>query len=540
MIAESPSPETPDTALLPGAAPPHPSTPVPQRLPAYRWVLEGLRAAAFLTPRTGVAAPTPLQLLVLLAANWGLVLWGEWWATAGPVEFNARAWLGQQWLSLALMGAAWWAMAPAQDRSGVSTGPQRAPGGGLPAWLLLSNWAMLPWLLPTFALPTFALPASVDASLAADPLAGAGDWAWQDGVLDGLALLALVLSLAVLLRLTARFIQSRWRTAVFALCLLGGMAAQFYLGVEPSWQSVVTAPTAGADPGTGETPAGVPLSQSVFEGQQLMLEAYTQDLTPERPGVVDVYGLVFAPYAGEEVFRRESTMVSDLLQDRFDAEGRVLHLLNHPDTADTHLWATPENLRSAIDALAATMDREEDVLVLYMTSHGARDHQLAAAHPPLQVDPMTPELLRHMLDDAGIRHRVIAISACYSGGWLDALTTPSTLIMTAADATHTSYGCGTRSELTFFGRAVFHEQLRSTYSFTEAFTKAAPIIAQREIQAGKDDGFSNPQMRVGAEIDPVLNALARRLAAEEGPLLRPGGKGLVAQIPMAWRSAQLR
>ena len=28
-------------------------------------------------------------------------------------------------------------------------------------------------------------------------------------------------------------------------------------------------------------------------------------------------------------------MVSDLLQDRFDAEGRVLHLLNHPDTADT-------------------------------------------------------------------------------------------------------------------------------------------------------------------------------------------------------------
>ncbi len=80
---------------------------------------------------------------------------------------------------------------------------------------------------------------------------------------------------------------------------------------------------------------------------------------------------------------------------------------------------------------------------------------------------------------------------------------------------------------------MFHEQLRSTYSFTEAFTKAVPIIAQREVQAGKDDGFSNPQMRVGAEIDPVLNALARRLAAEEGPVLRPGGKGLVAQIPMA-------
>lgn len=71
MIAESPSPETPATASQPSAAPPPPSAPAPQRLPAYRWVLEGLRAAAFLTPRTGMAAPTPLQLLVLLAANWG-------------------------------------------------------------------------------------------------------------------------------------------------------------------------------------------------------------------------------------------------------------------------------------------------------------------------------------------------------------------------------------------------------------------------------------------------------------------------------------
>lgn len=88
----------------------------------------------------------------------------------------------------------------------------------------------------------------------------------------------------------------------------------------------------------------------------------------------------------------------------------MLHLLNHPDTADTHLWATPENLRSAIDAPGGHIDHEENVLVLYMTSHGARDHQLAAAHPPCR-SAMTPELLRHMLDDAGIRHRVIAISA---------------------------------------------------------------------------------------------------------------------------------
>ena len=538
--APPPHPTTAAPTVPPAPTAPGPA--LPTHLPWYRWVLESLRAAVFMAPRTGSATPTPAQLISAMVVSWGLVVLGEWWAAVavGPVEFNAQAWLGQHWLSLALLGAAWWAMWPAQKQAPGSPESAGALAGGVPAWWLLSSLAVLPWVVPLLLIP-------------AGDEATAGMPAWQDRLawtlpelLLGLSAIAVILcSYAVMVRLTARFVRSRWRTAAFALCLVGGTAVQLGLGVEPTWKPVLDAQAASeaAAEGADAPPAGVPLSQAVFEGQQLMLEAYTQDLTPERPGVVDVYGLVFAPYAGEEVFRRESTMVSDLLQDRFDAEGRVLHLLNHAETADTHLWATPENLRSAVDALAATMDREQDVLVVYMTSHGARNHQLAAAHPPLQVDPMTPELLRHMLDDAGIRHRVIAISACYSGGWLDTLATPSTLIMTAADATHTSYGCGMQSELTFFGRAVFDEQLRSTYSFTEAFNKAVPIIAQREVEAGKADGFSNPQMRVGADIDPVLQSLAQRLVTEAttpAPMQRPAGKGLVAQTPMAHRAVQLR
>jgi hypothetical protein len=176
-------------------------------------------------------------------------------------------------------------------------------------------------------------------------------------------------------------------------------------------------------------------------------------------------------------------------------------------------WATPRNLRRAIDAVAQRMDREQDLLVIYMTSHGARDFQLAAAHPPLQVDGISPGELRTALDDAGIRHRVIAISACYSGGWVGPLASDTTLVMTAADAEHTSYGCGQLSELTFFGRAMFAEQLRSTHSFEDAFAAAVPVIRQREIDAGKSDGFSNPQISVGERIRPLLKSLAQRLDA---------------------------
>jgi hypothetical protein len=170
------------------------------------------------------------------------------------------------------------------------------------------------------------------------------------------------------------------------------------------------------------------------------------------------------------------------------------------------------------------MDRDNDVLVVYLTSHGARDFKLAASHWPLEVDALSPAELRAALDKAGIRNRVIAVSACYSGGWIDALADDNTLVMTAADATHTSYGCGRLSELTFFGRAMFDEQLRKTHSFEQAFAAAVPVIRQREIDAGKEDGFSNPQIKVGANIGPVLRALEQRLASlpqTEAPAAKP-------------------
>jgi hypothetical protein len=157
------------------------------------------------------------------------------------------------------------------------------------------------------------------------------------------------------------------------------------------------------------------------------------------------------------------------------------------------------------------MDREQDVLVLYLTSHGASDFKLAASHWPLEVPALTPAELRKALDDAHIRNRVIVISACYSGGWIDPLSTDSTLVMTAADATHTSYGCGRRSELTYFGRALWDEQLRRTHVFQDAFAAAVPVIRRREEEAKKADGFSNPQIRVGAAIEPALAELAARL-----------------------------
>ena len=203
-------------------------------------------------------------------------------------------------------------------------------------------------------------------------------------------------------------------------------------------------------------------------------------------------------------------MVKDLLEERFHARDRVVRLVNNRATAAELPWATTLNLERSLRALADAMDKDRDVLVMYLTSHGGADFKLAAENWPLEVKDLTAEQLRKVLDDLGVRNRVIAVSACYSGGWIEPLQSDDTLIMTAADKEHTSYGCGSKSPLTFFGRAVFDEQLRKTLSFEEAFNAAVPLIKQREIEAKKDDGFSNPQISVGANTRVVLDQLAEQ------------------------------
>jgi hypothetical protein len=110
-----------------------------------------------------------------------------------------------------------------------------------------------------------------------------------------------------------------------------------------------------------------------------------------------------------------------------------------------------------------------------------------------------------MLDEAGIKWRMIVISACYSGGFVKALQGPTTLVATAAAADKTSFGCGTESEFTYFGEAVFKEQLNRQSSFITALQQADVSISQREVREKLE--ASIPQLSIGAAIEPKLKRL---------------------------------
>lgn len=304
-----------------------------------------------------------------------------------------------------------------------------------------------------------------------------------------------------ILRLARASHFARMRAVVYGLLLL--VAPVHWIPASALWQQDWSAEDTGSAPGL--------VSESAFYRQHELLESAITDLAPSRPGVADVYVLTAGLYASEDVFMKEVGVISDLLERRFDAGGRVLRLVNNPATLAEVPIATLTSVRRALAAIGENMDVEEDVLVLYLTSHGSEKHRLSVDLWPLALQEIDPAALRQALEDAGIRWRVVVISACYSGGYVEPLRNERTLVITASSATRQSFGCGAESDFTYLAKALFDEELRRTFSFEEAFARAKASIEERE----RAQGFvpSEPQIFVGEAIRDKLMAIERRLTS---------------------------
>src|SRR5262245_3147898 len=293
-------------------------------------------------------------------------------------------------------------------------------------------------------------------------------------------------------------------TMGFAVYLALFFAGYWWLPPQNLWVALPT--------GTENTEHAVSIAdEAVFHAQPALLESSLAALRPQRRGIPDIYFVGFGADAREDVFMKEVEVIDELFRERFDAEGRTIALINNPKTAAVLPIASATNLARALRHVGGLMDREEDVLVLYLTSHGSEKHRLSVVNGPLKLLEIDPQMLRRMLDDAGIKWRVVAISACYSGGFVEALKSETTLVMTAAAANRQSFGCGTQSDFTYFGKALFDEELRRTHSFTDAFENARRTIAERE--RVEKHAPSSPQLFVGAVMGQKLREVESRLHA---------------------------
>ena len=262
----------------------------------------------------------------------------------------------------------------------------------------------------------------------------------------------------------------------------------------------------GDEPDDSDWPVDAGSAEQLLYAQPQMIDRAVARLTNRAPGRPNLYVIAFAGDGSENVFRNEAEYVEKLFDERFDAAGHTLVLINNPSTLLRYPIASLSNLQTAVDAVAARMDGDQDVLLLFLTSHGSRDHELYVGLDPLPLDQIAPEDLADLFTGPGsrVRNRVVVISACFSGGFIDALKGPTTMVITAARADRASFGCGTTSTITYFGRAFLANGLNDNDNIPAAFAEARKLIDQWETRDG--DEHSEPQIATAPEIESRLKA----------------------------------
>lgn len=238
-----------------------------------------------------------------------------------------------------------------------------------------------------------------------------------------------------------------------------------------------------------------------------LLEQALAALAPRMPGRPNLWLLAVAGDGSHEVFRREAEFVREQFDRDFGTRGHSLVLANARGVAGRSPMATVSGIRAALAGIGARMDREQDILMVFLTSHGTGDHELRLFHTGLVLSELSPDDLAAALRESGARWRAVVVSGCVTGGFLDALADERTLVVTAARRDRASYGCLDREPLTYFGSAFFKEALPAASSFEDAFRRAAALIGESEARAKiVENERSLPQLHAPR---PVSEQLAR-------------------------------
>lgn len=247
------------------------------------------------------------------------------------------------------------------------------------------------------------------------------------------------------------------------------------------------------------------VNQALLDAQPALVTAQSTNLTPQSPDKVEMYFVGFAADSSQNVFMKEVSYVQQLFDQRFETEGRSLLLINNRQTQNDYPMATSDNLSATLTAISQQMDVDNDILFLYLSGHGEFRFGLNVSFGPNHNETISPKELKTMLDNSGIKWRVVVVSACFSGNFVSQLADLNTLVISASDPNHPSFGCTNTAEFTFFGEAFFKNNLTRTHSFFQAFLAAKEEVTLRETKLGFDN--SNPMYQSAKPIDDQLSLM---------------------------------
>jgi Peptidase C13 family len=256
--------------------------------------------------------------------------------------------------------------------------------------------------------------------------------------------------------------------------------------------------------GTAEAKSGPP---GFEQTQRSLLQAEIGRLAPRKKDATNIYVLGIAGWADQDVFLKELDGALAAIGAALPIRGHWVRLVNHRETLESLPQANQRNFAAAVHALGEILDKESDVFLLLMTSHG-EPSGFGLRLPSEVVTQLTPQEVAAVLDHEGIKNRVVIVSACFSGTFVPPLANDNTIVLTAADAKSTSFGCAPERDWTYFGDALFRQSMRPGRDFQRAFDNARVLIQGWELMDRARP--SNPQAHFGpalvAKLAPLFQA----------------------------------
>jgi hypothetical protein len=158
------------------------------------------------------------------------------------------------------------------------------------------------------------------------------------------------------------------------------------------------------------------------------------------------------------------------------------------------------------------------VLFLALSSHGSRG-VISISNTGMTEQGLSARTLAKLLEESGIRWRVVVVSACFSGAFVKPLADNHTIVITAAAKNRTSFGCSDQRDLTYFGEAFYRDAMPHSTYLRVTFEAARTDIRQRELA----ENFvpSQPQGVFGLLMEEKLRAIEQahaplRLRPDQG------------------------
>jgi Peptidase C13 family len=210
----------------------------------------------------------------------------------------------------------------------------------------------------------------------------------------------------------------------------------------------------------------------------------------------------FAGVASQRVFAEEIKFGAKVVAERFAVKDRQLLLLNDRRDLTAFPIGTVTSLTYGLKLIGQKMNPDRDILFLALSSHRSSDPQLSVSNGTLGLQQLTGEDLSAALQASGIKRRIIVISACHAGAFIPQLKNPDTIIITAAAADKTSFGCSDDRDLTYFGEAFYRDALPKAQTLQDAFEQAKEAIGLREKQ--EHQKASDPQAYFGSDLERIL------------------------------------